>query len=164
MISEFFFISCKSNKRNSSVLYEFTDKWPGLLWKHLALKRLSADFCHYKLWLLHLYTWRCEELTRLTCRMPRRCVLLKLSFFGCAISGCALTFAGINLLVYLDFPSLMCLKWNKRSLLWPNFSQAGIVIIGYPRETELTQSETLPTAITDSIILSKGTWSINKAF
>ena len=110
MISEFFFISCKSNKRNSSVLYEFTDKWPGLLWKHLALKRLSADFCHYKLWLLHLYTWRCEELTRLTCRMPRRCVLLKLSFFGCAISGCALTFAGINLLVYLDFPSLICLN------------------------------------------------------
>ena len=24
--------------------------------------------------------------------------------------GCALTFAGISLLVYLDFPSLMCLK------------------------------------------------------
>ena len=47
MISDFFFISYKSNKRNSSVLYEFTDKWPGLLWKHLALKRLSADFCHY---------------------------------------------------------------------------------------------------------------------
>ena len=39
------FISYKSNKRNSSVLYESTDKWPGLLWKHLALKRLSADFC-----------------------------------------------------------------------------------------------------------------------
>ena len=75
--------------------------------------------------------------------------------------GCALTFAGINLLVYLDFPSLKCLKWNKRPLLWPNLSQTGIVIIGYPRETELTQSKTPPTAITDSIILSKGTYSIN---
>ena len=28
------------------------------------------------------------------------------------------------------------------------------------QQTELTQSETPPTAITDSIILSKGTWSI----
>ena len=57
--------------------------------------------------------------------------------------------------------SLLCLKWNIGPLLWPNLSQTGIVIIGYPRETELTQSETPPTAITDSIILSKGTWSIN---
>ena len=29
------------------------------------------------------------------------------------------------------------------------------------QQTELTQSKTPPTAITDSIILSKGTWSIN---
>ena len=56
---------------------------------------------------------------------------------------------------------LMYLKWNKRPLLWLNLSQTGIVIIGYPRETELTQSETPPTAITDSIILSKGTYNIN---
>ena len=59
---------------------------------------------------------------------------------------------------------LMCLKWNKRPLLWPNLSQTGIVIIGYPRETELTQSETPPTAITDSIILSKHTYSINDIY
>ena len=37
-------------------------------------------------WLLHLYTWRCEQLTRLTCRTSRRCVVLKLSFFGWAMS------------------------------------------------------------------------------
>ena len=71
---------------------------------------------------------------------------------------------GINLLVYLDFPSLKCLKWNRRPLLRPNLSQTGIVIIGYPRETELAQSETPPTAITDLIILSKGTCSINYFF
>ena len=45
--------------------------------------------------------------------------------------------------------------------MWPNLSQTGTVIIGYPRETELTQSETPPTAITASIIPSKGTYSIN---
>ena len=32
------------------------------------------------------------------------------------------------------------------------------------QQTELTQSKTPPTAITDSIILSKGTWRINLAF
>ena len=47
--------------------------------------------------------------------------------------GCALTFAGINLLVYLDFSSLICLnEIIKEPLLWPNLSQTGIVIIGYP--------------------------------
>ena len=30
------------------------------------------------------------------------------------------------------------------------------------QQTELTQSKTPPTAITDSIILSKGTWSVNR--
>ena len=50
---------------------------------------------------------------------------------GCG--GCALTFAEINLLVYLDFSNLICLnEIIKQPLLWPNLSQTGIVIIGYP--------------------------------
>ena len=32
------------------------------------------------------------------------------SFLAPGCGGCALTFAGINLLVYLDFPSLICLN------------------------------------------------------
>ena len=53
--------------------------------------------------------------------------------FHLSNGGCALTFAGINLLVYLDFSNLICLnEIIKQPLLWPNLSQTGIVIIGYP--------------------------------
>ena len=64
---------------------------------------------------------------------------------------CALTFAGINLLVYLDFPSLICLnEINGHSKFIPNWNCHYWV----SQQTELTQSETPPIAITDSIILS----------
>ena len=74
--------------------------------------------------------------------------------------GCALTFAAINLLVYLDFPSLMCLNELNATLVAkfiPNWNCHYWV----SQRNRTTQSETPPTAITDSIILSKGTWSIN---
>ena len=84
------------------------------------------------------------------------------STFISRMAGAPSPFAGINLLVYLDFPSLMCLKWNKRPLLWPNLSQTGIVTTRYP--SEQSSPKTPPTAITDSIILSKGTYSINDIY
>ena len=73
--------------------------------------------------------------------------------------GCALAFAGINLLVYLDFPSLICLNEFVAKFI-PNWNCHYWV----SQQTELTQSKTPPTAITDSIILSKGTWSIKEIY
>ena len=76
--------------------------------------------------------------------------------------GCALTFAGINLLVYLDFPSLICLNEINGHALVAKFIPKWNCHYWVSQQTELTQSKTPPTVITDSIIQSKGTWSINK--
>ena len=48
-------------------------------------------------------------------------------------------------------------------LCYPN-SSIEQVILEKMQQKELTQSKTPPTAITDSIILSEGTWSINDSF
>ena len=56
-----------------------------------------------------------------------------------------------NLHVYRDFPSFICLNGHSCGQIYP--MQTGIVmIILVAQQTELTQSETPPTAITDSII------------
>ena len=80
--------------------------------------------------------------------------------------GCALTFAGINLLVYLNFPSLICLNEinghsldEKMDLLQICSAQKWCKFVAkfipnwnchywVPQQTELTQSETPPAAIT----------------
>ena len=74
--------------------------------------------------------------------------------------GCALTFAGINLLVYLDFPSLICLNEINGHSCGQIYPKLEFSHYWVSQQTELTQSKTPPTAITDSIILSEGTWSM----
>ena len=74
--------------------------------------------------------------------------------------GCTLTFAGINLLVYLDFSSLMCLKEINGHSCGQIYPKLELSLLGIQSQTELTHSETPPTAITDSIILSKGRYCI----
>ena len=75
--------------------------------------------------------------------------------------GCALTFAAINLLVYLDFPSLMCLNELNGHSCGQIYPELELSLLGIPTN-RAHKSKTPPTAITDSIILSKGTWSINQ--
>ena len=95
-------------------------------------------FCHPGHYILCLYDMKrgtrplcsLQQESRKTFFPPFPSVLLH---FHLPDGGCALTFAGINLLVYLDFPSLICLNEI-------NGHSCGQI---YPK-------------------LSKGTWSINK--
>ena len=71
--------------------------------------------------------------------------------------GCALTFAGKKL---LDFPSLICLNEINGHSCGQIYPKLEFSHYWVSQQTELTQSKTPPTAITDSIILSEGTWSM----
>ena len=81
-------------------------------------------------------------------------------YFHLPDGGCALTFAGINLPVHLDFPSLICLNKINGHSCGQIYPKLELSLLGIPAN-RATQSETPPTAITDSTMLSKGTWSIN---
>ena len=71
--------------------------------------------------------------------------------------GCALTFAGKKL---LDFPSLICLNEINGHSCGQIYPKLEFSHYWVSQQTELTQSKTPPTAITDSIIPSEGTWSM----
>ena len=63
---------------------------------------------------------------------------------------CAHTFAGINLVVYLDFPSLMCLNEITGHFCGQIYPKLELSFWGIPANRAHTQSESPPTAITDS--------------
>ena len=62
----------------------------------------------------------------------------------------------LPLLDFLDFPSLICLN-EINGHFCGQIYQTGIHC-RVSQQTKLTPSKTTPTAITDSIMLSKGTW------
>ena len=82
------------------------------------------------------------------------------SFLAPGCGGCALTFAGINLLVYLDFPSLICLNEINGHSCGQIYPKLELSLLGIPANRAHPKQDK-PTVISDSIILSKGTWSIN---
>ena len=65
-----------------------------------------------------------------------------------------------NVLEYPDFPSLICLNEINGHSCGQIYPKLEFSHYWVSQQTELTQSKTPPTAITDSIILSEGTWSM----
>ena len=120
-----------------------------------------GSYCHPAHYICAFMTWK--RGTRPLCSLQQESwKTFSLPFpslwlhFHLPDGGCALTFAAINLLVYLDFPSLMCLNELNGHSCGQIYPKLELSLLG-----RATQSESPPTAITDSIILSKGTYSIN---
>ena len=75
--------------------------------------------------------------------------------------GCALTFAGINLLVYLDFPSLICLnEVNGHSCgqIYPKLEFSSLLGMPANKAHPKRDSTNSNNRLNNTII---GTWSIN---
>ena len=74
--------------------------------------------------------------------------------------GCALTFAGINILVYLDFPSLICLNEINSPSCGQIYPKLELSLMGSPaNRTHPKQDSTNSNNRLNNTIL--GTWSIN---
>ena len=74
--------------------------------------------------------------------------------------GCALTFAGINLLVYLDFPSLICLNEINGHSCGQIYPKLELSLLGIPanRAHPKQDSTNSKNRLNNTIL---GTWSIN---
>ena len=74
--------------------------------------------------------------------------------------GCALTFAGINLLVYLDFPSLICLNEINGHSCGQIYPKLELSLLGIPanRAHPKRDSTNSNNRLNNTIL---GTWSIN---